>query len=292
MLNKILEYEKQALNDKLHMGICIGVAVEDYDQVKVKYAKIDANLKDDLTDSFDFSKHKFLMNPGIYPVKPVKKIYNDIHRKLLLDLEEDGMNLHNILGPAKAPGQIYKVMNFRPAYTPSRNADSETQAQSMATHAVIYYDDDQHIPMRQLAKDVDDAPKKLLKRGGKKGKRIKKQPTIKSKEDEKFAVGPAITFQKGQDQEDEEISPPLYGREKAGEETYDKIIHNYNNTPESAEAGYQDEDEEEVDQIYSDDQSDQQEVQNQRRLQGFIDANEDEDNVANSLDRGGLKRKH
>lgn len=229
------------------------------------------------------------MNPGVYPQKPIKKIYNDIHRKLLLDIEEDGMNLHNILGPTKAPGQIYKVMNFRPVYTPNRNIDSETQAQSMTTHAVIYYDD-QHHPMRKLVNDVDDAPKKLLKRGGKKGKRIKKQATILTKEDDKFAVGPAITFQKGQDLEEEEISPPLYGRVKAGEETYNKIIRNYDNTPASEEID--NEDEEEVEQIYSDDQSDQQEVQNQRRLQGFIDANEDEEEIANSLDRGNLKRKH
>ena len=58
----------------------------------------------------------------------------------------------------KAPGQTYKVINFRNAY--DHGVSSETQAQSMLTNAAIYYDDDNPIT-REF--DEDDAPKKLLK---------------------------------------------------------------------------------------------------------------------------------
>jgi hypothetical protein len=173
MLNKILEYEKQALNDKIHMGINVGIAVEDYDTIKLRFAKINADLKNDLTDSFNFAKDRFMINPGIYPEKPVKKIYEDINRKLINDIEEDGMNLDYILGPAKAPGQTYKVMDYRTSKMQSKNIDTDTMDNSMTTNALVYYDDDQHIAHQKLIDAKCDLPKKLLKRGGKKGKRTK-----------------------------------------------------------------------------------------------------------------------
>lgn len=203
MLNKILDYEKQAMNDKIHQGIVVGLAVEDYDQIKLKYAKIDASVKNDLTDSFDFTKDKYLLNPGVYPQKPVKKIYENIHRKLLQDLEEEGLSLHNILGPTKAPGQTYKVIDFRNSEPYTKGGETATQAQSIMTSALIYYDDDQHIHDQRMVQDMSEAPKKLLKRGGKKGKRakgLKQQKTLRDP-DEKFAQGGAITFQQQNDPE-------------------------------------------------------------------------------------------
>lgn len=50
MLKKILDFEKKALTDKIHMGISVGLAVE---------------------------------RNYIYPKKPVKIIYADVHRKVI-----------------------------------------------------------------------------------------------------------------------------------------------------------------------------------------------------------------
>lgn len=36
MLNKILEFEKDALKDRVHEGISIGIAIEDHESVKLK----------------------------------------------------------------------------------------------------------------------------------------------------------------------------------------------------------------------------------------------------------------
>ena len=41
MLNKILEYEKDALKDKVHEGISVGIAIEDQDKIKLKFAIVD-----------------------------------------------------------------------------------------------------------------------------------------------------------------------------------------------------------------------------------------------------------
>ena len=140
MLNKILEYEKQAMNDKLHQGVCIGLAVEDCEEIKMKYAKIDHESS--IRDSFDFSKDKFLVNPGIYPQKPVKKIYENIHKKIILDIEDEGSNLYNLLGPSKAPGQNYKLYDFRKA---SDYRDEETRDNSLTTNFLMQNEDDQQI---------------------------------------------------------------------------------------------------------------------------------------------------
>ena len=83
MLKKILDFEKKALTDKIHMGISVGLAVEEHDTIKLRYAKLSSAIKGDLNDSFDYKKDKYMLNPGIYPQKPVKKIYADVHRKII-----------------------------------------------------------------------------------------------------------------------------------------------------------------------------------------------------------------
>ena len=142
MLNKILEYEKQAMNDKLHQGVCIGLAVEDCEVIKMKYAKIEEGINN-LVDWFDFSKDKFLVNPGIYPQKPVKKIYENIHRKIILDIEDEGSNLYSLLGPTKAPGQNFKLFDYRKASETYK--DAETRDHSLTTSYIMQNEEEQQL---------------------------------------------------------------------------------------------------------------------------------------------------
>jgi hypothetical protein len=158
MLKKILDFEKKALTDKIHMGVSIGLAIEDQGEIKLRFAKLSSAIKGDLNNSFDYKTDRYMINPGIYPQIPVKKIYAEVHKRIIHDMEEDGLDLGTILGPMKAPGQKYKVMNFRSIY--AHGVSSETQAQSMLTNAAIYYDDDNENE-RQYVEDT--GPKKLLK---------------------------------------------------------------------------------------------------------------------------------
>lgn len=113
MLNKILEYEKDALKDKIHEGVSIGIAIDNHDQIKMRCAYIDPNVKNDKTVYCDFLKDKYMINPGVHPPYPVKRIYSQIHDKIIRDVEMEAEILTTLLGPAKAPGQVYKVHDYR-----------------------------------------------------------------------------------------------------------------------------------------------------------------------------------
>ncbi len=72
MLNRILEFEKKTLKDKIQMGITIGRPFEDPEGIKQRYARINAKIDDDKHENFDYKYAKYMINPGVYPLKPVK----------------------------------------------------------------------------------------------------------------------------------------------------------------------------------------------------------------------------
>mmetsp|Transcript_1468 Transcript_1468/g.1286 ORF Transcript_1468/g.1286 Transcript_1468/m.1286 type:complete len:260 (+) Transcript_1468:251-1030(+) len=255
------------------MGITIGQAVEEHDKIKQRYARIDPKLVDDPLDSFDFRKDKFLINPGIYPMKPIKKIYGDIHRNILKDIEEDGINLGFVLGPKKAPGQTYRITDFRPT-TYESQMEGETKDYSLLTGAMVYYDNDNNLLKRMS--DDDNTPKKLLKKSGKKGrnKAAKKSHRL-NPEHEKYAQGAVITFQKEAEPEEEEkdsdklpaISNRSRGAFNEDEEEYDEPI----------------------DHAYPDEISDQQEIQRNNRIDPGSSLDEYEDIEARAIGKENAK---
>jgi len=163
MLNRILEFEKKTLKDKVHMGISIGKPFIDPNGIKQRYATINAKINDDLHENFDYKYAKYMINPGVYPLKPVKKIYADIHKKILNDIEEDGMSKGFILGPKKAPGQIMRINDYRDGIS-NLLFDSETNDHSLMTNGMGQYDNNH---THRLLNEDDGTPKKLLKKTGK-----------------------------------------------------------------------------------------------------------------------------
>ena len=95
-------------------------------------------------------------------MKPIKKIYADIHKKILQDIEEDGINLGYILGPQKSPGQVIRVTDFRSSVLESQ-IDGETKDYSLLTGAMVYYDNDDLTPA-EVVEDDENTPKKLVKK--------------------------------------------------------------------------------------------------------------------------------
>ena len=153
------------MKDKVHMGISIGQAFEDHDKIKQRYVIINQEIEDDIADGFDYKRAKYMINPGVYPMKPVKKIYGDIHKKILQDIEEDGINLGFVLGPKKAPGQIYRITDYKGSNSESQ-MNSETKDYSLMTNAMVYYDHGNN-SSQMIKDDEDNTPKKLLKKRGK-----------------------------------------------------------------------------------------------------------------------------
>jgi hypothetical protein len=220
-----------------------------------------------------------MMNPGIYPEKPVKKIYEDIHRKIIMDIEEDGLNLNYILGPTKAPGQTYQVTDFRHTRYYNKNTDSDTQANSLMTNAIVYIDNDYHIPQRDVMDEMNDLPKKLLKRGGKKGRRTKGVKKEKSITD-KHAEGHVMTFQ--DERNIEEQKEPMHTPDsKSKENTYEMMVKNYRDQSDE-NIDYNDSQDDHVDPVYSKDEED-------RRI---LDSNLEVRDRGHSLDKSSLKRKN
>ena len=97
--------------------ICIGIAIENPDACKLKIAKfheIDKTLIN--TSHEDITTDRWLFNPGMYG-KHVKFINQTLHAWILEEIDQPE-RLNELVGPWAAPGQTYKIMDFKDGKVP------------------------------------------------------------------------------------------------------------------------------------------------------------------------------
>lgn len=104
-------------------------------------------------------------------------------------------------------------------------------------------------------------PKSCLNKGGRKGKRAKgyKKENLLDKPDSKFAKGGVITFQNNEEIDENDQS--IEARNIDDDDTYEHIIKSNKPGKNNNQNDY-------VDQVYSDSNSDPQKLQNNNRMKG------------------------